>query len=68
MARHLPGWRPFQGALAPRTRAYAEQVLSALCAWLVGRHYLDSNPWDGVPALRLATPVIDIERAVPEPI
>ncbi|MGC5887701.1 tyrosine-type recombinase/integrase [Ralstonia pseudosolanacearum] len=68
VARHLPGWRPFQGALAPRTRAYAEQVLSALCAWLVGRHYLDSNPWEGVPALRVAQPVIDIERAVPEPV
>ncbi|MDO3615304.1 hypothetical protein Q3O97_05560 [Ralstonia pseudosolanacearum] len=24
VARHLPGWRPFQGALAPRTRACAE--------------------------------------------
>ncbi|AZU59777.1 integrase (plasmid) [Ralstonia solanacearum] len=68
VARNLPGWRPFQGALAPRSRAYAEQVLAALCAWLVGRHYLDSDPWDGVPALRVAEPAIDIERAVPEPI
>jgi len=68
VARHLPGWRPFQGALSLRSRAYAEQVLSALCAWLVGRHYLDSNPWDGVPALRVAEPAIDPERAVPEPI
>ncbi len=68
VARALPGWRPFQGVLAPRSRAYAEQVLSALCAWLVGRHYLDSNPWNGVPALRVAEPAIDIERAVPEPI
>lgn len=68
VARNLPGWRPFQGALAPRSRAYAEQVLSALCAWLVGRHYLDSNPWEGVPALRVAEPAIDPERAVPDPI
>lgn len=65
VARTLPGWRPFQGALAPRSRAYAEKVVSALCAWLVGRRYLDSNPWEGVPALRVAAQAIDIERAVP---
>ncbi len=68
VARNLPGWRPFQDALSPRSRAYAEQVLDALCAWLVGRHYLDSNPWEGVPALRVAEPAIDPERAVPDPI
>jgi integrase/recombinase XerC len=65
VARSLPGWRPFQGALAPRSRAYAENVLSTLCAWLVGRRYLDSNPWEGVPALRVAAQAIDVERAVP---
>nr|WP_311530882.1 phage integrase family protein [uncultured Ralstonia sp.] len=65
VARTLPGWRPFQGALAPRSRDYAEKVVSALCAWLVGRRYLDSNPWEGVPALRVAALAIDIERAVP---
>ncbi|WP_204306941.1 hypothetical protein, partial [Klebsiella aerogenes] len=43
----------------------AEQVLAALCEWLVGRRYLDSNPWDGMPALRVAALDIDIERAVP---
>lgn len=68
VARNLPGWRPFQGELSMRSRAYAEQVLSALCAWLVGRHYLDSNPWEGVPELRVAAPDIDIERAVPPPV
>ncbi|MFV8598621.1 phage integrase family protein [Ralstonia pseudosolanacearum] len=66
VARSLPGWRPFQGALSPRSRAYAEQALTALCAWLVGRRYLDSNPWDGLPTLRVAAPAIDIERAVPD--
>jgi len=68
VARALPGWRPFQGALSPRSRAYAEQVLSALCEWLVGRRYLDSNPWEGMPALRVAAPAIDVERAVPDPV
>lgn len=65
VARTLPGWRPFQGPLSTRSRAYAEQVLAALCEWLVGRRYLDSNPWDGMPALRVAALDIDIERAVP---
>lgn len=65
VARSLPGWRPFQGALAPRSRDYAEKVLSSLCEWLVGRRYLDSNPWDGMPALRVAALAIDVERAVP---
>ncbi|AXV99226.1 integrase (plasmid) [Ralstonia solanacearum] len=68
VARTLPGWRPLQGALSPRSRAYAEKVLSALCAWLVGRRYLDSNPWEGVPTLRVAGSAIDIERAVPDPV
>ena len=65
VARSLPGWRPFQGALSLRSRAYTETVLSALCGWLVGRRYLDSNPWDGVPALRVVARTIDVERAVP---
>ncbi len=65
VARALPGWRPFQGALAPRSRAYAETVLKALCEWLVGRRYLDSNPWEGMPQLRVAAQAIDVERAVP---
>ncbi|MHA6896385.1 tyrosine-type recombinase/integrase [Ralstonia pseudosolanacearum] len=43
-------------------------MLSALCAWLVGRRYLDSNPWEGVPTLRVAQAHIDVERAVPDPV
>ncbi|WP_413705589.1 phage integrase family protein [Ralstonia sp. Ralssp110] len=66
VARALPGWRPFQGTLSPRSRAYTETVLRALCEWLVGRRYLDSNPWEGVPALRVAVQAIDVERAVPD--
>lgn len=64
VARDLPGWRPFTGPLSPRSRRYAEQVLAALCAWLVGRHYLDSNPWEGLPALRVAGPEIQVDLAV----
>lgn len=68
VARHLPSWRPFVGRLRPRSRQYAEQVLSALCAWLAGRRYLDSNPWEGVPQLRVAGISIDVERAIPTPV
>ena len=49
VARTRPGWRPFNGPLSLRSRVYAESVVSALCAWLVGRSYLRGNPWAGVP-------------------
>jgi site-specific recombinase XerD len=43
-------WRPFEGALSVRSQALAIIVVRSLCEWLVRRHYLDSNPWDDVPA------------------
>lgn len=43
-------WRPFEGALSVRSQALAITVVRSLCEWLVRRHYLDSNPWDDVPA------------------
>lgn len=33
-----------------RSQALAITVVRSLCEWLVRRHYLDSNPWDDVPA------------------
>jgi len=52
--RHVPRWserwRPFEGALAVRSQAAALTIVRSLCEWLVRRHYLDSNPWDDVPA------------------
>jgi site-specific recombinase XerC len=45
-------WRPFQGGLSERSRQQAEGILSALCGWLVGQRYLDSNPFEGLPKLR----------------
>lgn len=41
-------WRPFKGPLQPSSIGLAEVVLSALCAWLVGQRYLDSNPFAGL--------------------
>lgn len=48
--RWSEAWRPFEGALSVRSQATAMTIVRALCEWLVRRHYLDSNPWDDVPA------------------
>ncbi|MDP3330992.1 MAG: tyrosine-type recombinase/integrase [Methylococcaceae bacterium] len=41
-------WRPFKGPLKPSSIRQAEVILSALCEWLVGQRYLDSNPFSGL--------------------
>jgi integrase len=41
-------WRPLQGPLKPSSIRQAEVILSALCEWLVGQRYLDSNPFSGL--------------------
>jgi integrase len=46
--RWSPGWRPFKGPLKPSSIRQAEVILSALCEWLVGQRYLDSNPFSGL--------------------
>lgn len=43
-------WRPFEGTLSVRSQAVAITIVRSLAEWLVRRHYLDSNPWDDVPA------------------
>lgn len=48
--RWSSAWRPFEGALSARSQSVAITIVRSLCAWLVRRHYLDSNPWDDVPA------------------
>ncbi len=48
--RWSESWRPFEGPLAPGSQAAAMTIVRSLCEWLVRRHYLDSNPWDDVPA------------------
>lgn len=48
--RWSEAWRPFEGALSVRSQATAMTIVRSLCEWLVRRHYLDSNPWDDVPA------------------
>lgn len=48
--RWSEAWRPFEGALSVRSQTTAITIVRSLCEWLVRRHYLDSNPWDDVPA------------------
>ena len=41
-------WRPFQGALAPRSVAYALSVIGAMYRWLIEQRYVLANPFAGV--------------------
>jgi site-specific recombinase XerD len=38
-SRSSPEWRPFQGALSPRSVAYALSVIGALYRWLIEQRY-----------------------------
>lgn len=46
--RTSPQWRPFQGALSPRSADYALTVISALYRFLIEKRYLLANPFAGV--------------------
>ncbi len=41
-------WRPFTGALAPRSIAYALGVIGALFRWLIAQRYVMANPFAGL--------------------
>jgi len=65
--RWSTNWRPFEGAVAPRSQLQAHTILKSLFAWLCKVRYLDSNPWDGVPSPRSADgnapPDLELTRA-----
>jgi site-specific recombinase XerD len=46
--RSSPEWRPFAGALSPRSAAYALSVLGALYRWLMQQRYVLANPFAGL--------------------
>ncbi|WP_066737551.1 phage integrase family protein [Cupriavidus sp. D384] len=46
--RPSPEWRPFAGALAPRSIAYALGVIAALFRWLIAQRYVLANPFAGL--------------------
>lgn len=41
-------WRPFTGALSPRSIAYALGVIGALFRWLIAQRYVLANPFAGL--------------------
>ena len=47
--RSSEAWRPFEGPLSARSRQQALVIVRSLCEWLQRHHYLDTNPWGGVP-------------------
>jgi site-specific recombinase XerD len=43
-------WRPFEGPLSEESLNLAITIVASMCRWLTDQRYLDSNPWDTVPA------------------
>lgn len=43
-------WRPFEGALSPRSIESALRVCMTLFQWLTRMRYLDGNPFQGMPS------------------
>ncbi len=39
-----------RGVLSDSSQKLAQTILKSMCEWLTRQRYLDSNPWDGVPA------------------
>lgn len=64
--RWTPIWRPFEGPLSDRARAYALGVLNNLYRFLVDQNYLMGNPWHGVHVPRAAAPKLDVGRSFTE--
>ncbi|MDW3686064.1 site-specific integrase [Cupriavidus sp. CV2] len=46
--RSSPEWRPFTGAMSPRSIAYALSVLSGMFRWLIQQRYVLANPFAGL--------------------
>lgn len=46
--RSASDWKPFTGALAPRSAAYALSVIGALFRWLIQQRYTLANPFAGI--------------------
>lgn len=39
-----------RGVLSDSSQKLTQTILKSMCEWLTRQRYLDSNPWDGVPA------------------
>lgn len=60
--REDDAWRPFRGALSPRSGERSLGIISSLFEWLETGGYLSENPWHS-PALQSRT--IDKKNAAP---
>lgn len=59
-------WRPFAGALSPRSAAYALTVLNAMYRWLIEQRYVMANPFAGVKVRGVRPAGIDTARVFSE--
>jgi site-specific recombinase XerD len=51
------------GMLSESSQKLAQTILKSLCEWLMRQRYLDSNPWDGVPARKKQAARIQADRS-----
>lgn len=60
-------WRPFMGALDPRSQKYTVQVLRNFFRYLVDVRYLSGNPWVVVtdPSVEEKEVALDLDKALP---
>jgi site-specific recombinase XerD len=66
-ARTSPEWRPFHGALAPSSVAYALSVIGALFRWLIAQRYVLANPFAGIKVKGASRrSAIDVSRVFSE--
>ena len=62
--RWTKAWRPFEGALSPRSQRQAIVVLKSLFEWLMRARYLIGNAWDGVPAPEINQAGVNADRSL----
>ena len=51
------------GVLSDSSQKLAHTILKSMCEWLMRQRYLDSNPWDGVPARKKQATKIQVDRS-----
>ncbi|MEB0032289.1 phage integrase family protein [Undibacterium sp. RTI2.1] len=52
------------GVLKLSSQRLAVIICSSMCAWLTKRHYLDSNPWDGIKPRMAQQPEIAVHHSL----
>jgi len=65
-SRSSPEWRPFAGALSPRSAAYSLSVIGAMFRWLIEQRYVLANPFAGVKVRGTRPAALDVDRVFSE--